>query len=76
MQLWPIRVRWSNHRQWGWHGIECGAEDSPGRPGSGRYMPGLRGVFAEVLSIGRLRIVFGDTDSRHSDHIWRKEDGA
>ena len=72
---WPVRLTWAGHCQWGWHGIEMGAETSPGKQGSSRYMPGLRGVYAQVLSIGRIRVRFGPA-SRMNSHLWATTSGG
>jgi hypothetical protein len=54
--LWPVRLTRASPTRWGWHGWEAGCE--PGN-GSNRYMPGLRGVYGQVLHFPWFRIVMG-----------------
>jgi hypothetical protein len=67
----PVKLKWGGaFGQWGFHGVELGAETAPGAPASARYMPGLQGVFAQVLSLGKLRVIFGGTKRVTKPHIW------
>jgi hypothetical protein len=60
---WPVRIKLASSRYgwWriGWHGYEVGAEKVPDCKTSSGCVPGRRAVYARVLSIGPLRIVFG-----------------
>lgn len=55
----PVTVILSNHRSWGRHWFEIGSLRTGSQEHSRGMMPGWRRVYATVISIGRLRVVFG-----------------